>query len=83
MHDGRVSSHFLRRARQVQHPVLVRVTPDLVDVGWGGDMLYNVWLVKECGWCWHERGGRSPHANSAVECQVLSGGSVFRSGSSR
>lgn len=52
MHAGRVSSHFLRRERQVQQPVLVRVTPDLHggDLASGGDItLYDVWLVKECG----------------------------------
>lgn len=61
MHEGRVSSHFLRRARQVQHPVLERVTPDLDggDLACGGDMtvLYDVWLIKECGWCWQARVG--------------------------
>ena len=59
-HEGRVSSHFFRRARQVQQPVLVRVTPDLDggDLACGGDMVfYDVWLVKECGLCWQERVG--------------------------
>lgn len=45
---GRVSSHFFRRARHVQHPVLVRVTPDLGDLFVaGGVMLYELWLVKD------------------------------------
>lgn len=51
MHEGRVSSHFLRRARQVQHPVLERVTPDLDggDLACGGDMCCTSWYRNAAG----------------------------------